>query len=149
TVMAYDFPALQALVPELVPPARIPDAVALNQSLMHGTRMIGPAVAGVVMAATSPAMAFVCNGVSFFAVIYTLAIIRVPAHAPRPTHRGAGGMGEAIRFLRQNPTIGALIGNTALNTMFMFPMFIIFGAAFVKDVLHGGERDFGLVMSAS
>ena len=57
-VMAFDFPALQALIPDLVPPPQIPDAVALGQTLMHGTRLIGPALAGLLMAATSPAGAF-------------------------------------------------------------------------------------------
>ena len=148
TVLAFDLPAMQAFIPELVPPQRIPDAIALNQTLMHGTRLIGPALAGALMAATSPAMAFVANGVSYFAVIASLLRIKVP---PRPAHerRAGGGLREAFAYLKEQPTVRALMGFTALSTTFVFPLFVIFSAIFIKDVLHGTSRDFGLFMSAS
>ncbi len=149
TVMAYDFPAVQALVPDLVPHERIPDAVALGQTLMHGTRLVGPAIAGILMAATSPAGAFVANGLSFFAVIFSLVIITVPPREKKPRGRGAGGLREAFRYLGEHPTVRALIGYTALCTSFMFPLFVVFGAVFVRDILGGGARHFGLFMSAS
>jgi MFS family permease len=149
TVLAFDLPAMQAFIPELVPPERIPDAIALNQTLMHGTRLVGPALAGALMAATSPAMAFVANGVSYFAVVVSLMVIEVP---PRPAHErkaGKGGLREALAYVRAQPTVRALIGFTALSTAFVFPLFIVFGALFIKDVLGGREGDFGIFMSCS
>ena len=149
TVLAFDLPALQAFIPELVPPERIPEAIALNQTLMHGTRLVGPALAGALMAATSPAMAFVANGVSYFAVVASLLAIKVP---PRPVHErrsGKGGLREAFAYVRSQRTVRALIGFTALGTTFVFPLFIVFGVLFIKDVLGGSERDFGIFMSCS
>jgi MFS family permease len=148
SIMAFDLPALQAFVPELVPPARIPVAVALNSMLHHGTRLVGPAIAGALIAATSPAMAFVANGVSFFAVVASLLLIRPP---PRPhgERKRSGGIGEAIRYLRGHRTVQSLIGFTALSTTFLFPIFVVFSAVFVKDVLGGSEADFGIFMSVN
>lgn len=148
-VIAFDLPALQSFVPELVPPSRIPVAVALNSMLHHGTRLLGPALAGALIAATSTAMAFVANGVSFIAVIISLLMIRAPHHPHAQKQRGGKGIGEAVRYLRTQPTVLALIGLTGLTTSFLFPIFVVFSAVFVKDILHGSEADFGIFMSVN
>ncbi|MBK7972082.1 MAG: MFS transporter [Deltaproteobacteria bacterium] len=77
-VIAYDLPAQSALTPELVPAQDIPSAIALNQSIFHGARLIGPFLAGLVMSATSTAFAFFANGASYFAVVASLLWIRPP-----------------------------------------------------------------------
>jgi len=75
-VTAFDLPAAQALPPELVDPPDIPNAVALMQQVFHGARLVGPALAGVLMARFGNGAAFVGNGVSFLAVIVSLLMIK-------------------------------------------------------------------------
>jgi MFS family permease len=148
-IMAFDVPAMQAFVPSLVPPAHIPVAVALTQMLHHGTRFVGPALAGALIAATSPSMALVANGLSFFAVIFSLMAIRPP---PRPIVAGApraGGLGEALRHVGSDAVTRALLGYTALTTTLLFPFFVVFSALFVKDLLGGREAEFGWFMSVN
>lgn len=150
-VAAFDLPASQGLVPELVPPQAIASAVAVNQSVFHGARFIGPSLGGYLVGATSLAFAFIANGVSYLAVIVSLMVIRTP---PRPARSGPppGGWAafvDGLRYLGTQPRIRALIGLTALTTCLVFTFLIIFSAPFVAQALHGSERDIGLVMGGS
>ena len=72
----YDMPAYQAFLPELVPPEKIGQVVALNSATFHGTRMVGPAIAGIVITAFGLATAYFLNAASFVAVIFSLLIVR-------------------------------------------------------------------------
>jgi predicted MFS family arabinose efflux permease len=94
-------------------------------------------------------MAFVANGLSYFAVIASLLRIKVPPRQAHERRGGGGGLREAFAYLRGERVVRACIGFTALSTTFMFPVFVIFSAIFIKDVLHGSSRDFGIFMSAS
>ncbi|TAK57603.1 MAG: MFS transporter, partial [Dehalococcoidia bacterium] len=78
----YDMPAFQALMPELVPPEKISQVVGINSSTFHGTRMIGPAVAGILIGTFGLATAYFLNAASFVAVILALMMIRY-RRAPR------------------------------------------------------------------
>jgi hypothetical protein len=152
TIAAFDFPAQQAIVPQLVPPPLIPKAVALNQMIFHGSRLIGPAIAAVLLAFLSPAAAFVANGLSYFAVIYSLSIIASHPVPPKPAgvqKKGAGGMGEALKFVRSHPTVLALIGLTGLTTAFVMPISIVFMPLICKAVFHASKMEFGIVMAGS
>src|SRR5262249_22155218 len=73
---AYDLPAAQALPPALVDPPEIGRAVAIMQQIFHASRLVGPAVAGALMARFGNFMAFFANGLSFIAVIASLTVIR-------------------------------------------------------------------------
>src|SRR5437763_8057696 len=120
--MAYDLPANQALVPELVKREEIPRAIALNNAVFHGSRLIGPALAGALIGLVGLAGAFFANGLSFVAVIASLLLIR---------NRGAGArsrapsqwqaIGEGLRYVRVQPRIGAMLSLTALTSAFVFP----------------------------
>jgi MFS family permease len=153
-ITAFDLPAQQALVPELVGREHIASAVAYNQAVFHGARFVGPALATIVIAATSTEMAFVANGVSYFAVITSLLLIKV---APRPhvaRKPGAGGLGEAWRYIGDHAVVRALIGYTALTTSLVFPFIMVFLGLFVKSLLPVVNEDtlakaFGPVMGGS
>lgn len=149
TVIAFDLPAQQALVPELVPPADIPKAVSLNSAIFHGSRLVGPALAGLLIAATSTAMAFVANGVSYFAVIISLLIIRTPARTPSKPQTGRAALREGLRYIGDHADVRALIGFTALTTAFVFPMLVVFMAIAVKTLYSGDETALGVVMASS
>lgn len=150
-VAAFDLPASQGLVPELVPPPAIASAVAVNQSVFHGARFIGPALGGVIVGATSLAFAFVANGVSYIAVIVSLMMIRTPTRPPRtgPAMGGWAAFVDGLRYLGRQRRIRALIGLTALTTFFIFTFLIVFSAPFVSKVLKGGDKEIGWVMGGS
>jgi MFS family permease len=143
---AFDFPAQQALVPQLVPAPLIPKAIGLNQAIFHGSRFLGPVLAaGLLM--IDKAAAFVINGVSYFAVVYSLLII--PSRPKVVMKKDAGGMGEAFRYLGQHKVVMSLIGLTALATIFVMPVNMVFMPLLARNVFHATELQFGIIMCAS
>ena len=74
--LAFDAPGRQSLTFQMVGPSELPNAVALNSGLFNGSRVIGPAIAGVVIATVGTGLCFVLNAVSFLAVLTALAIVR-------------------------------------------------------------------------
>ncbi|MEX2245219.1 MAG: MFS transporter [Dehalococcoidia bacterium] len=149
--IGYDMPAAQAFLPELVPPEKIGQVVALNSSTFHGSRMVGPALAGGIIAASSLSVAYFLNAASFVAVILALMVVR-----SRPVRQAAGhgmsaihGLREGLRHARGRPNLQALLLLTGLNTAFLFPSMAILSAFYVKDVLDQGEVVLGLLFMAS
>jgi MFS family permease len=146
--MAYDLPANQALVPELVKREEIPRAIALNNAVFHGSRLIGPALAGALIGLVGLAGAFFANGLSFVAVIASLLLIR---------SRGAGSRApsqwqairEGLRYVRAQPRIGAMLGLTALTSMFVFPNLAVMMPVYARDVLRVGVSEMSFLMAAS
>lgn len=150
TVAAFDLPAAQAFPPELVQPAEIPKAVALLQSIFHGSRLVGPAVAGFLVAQFGEGSAFLANGVSFIAVIVTLLMIPDRHRSSEEkARRGRGGIGEGFRYVRRERMVGALMTLTALTTTLVFPFLAVLMVYFVRHVLQTDARGMGTLMSAS
>ena len=168
-IAAFDFPAQSAIVPQLVPPALIPRAIALNQAIFHGSRFLGPVVAALLIWQVGPSSAFVANGLSYFAVIFSLLIIKsrvIPKMAADAAPAGGagtgavlapavarpprkGGMGEGFAYVRKHPVVLALIGLTALVTMFAMPVNIVFMPLICKQVFHASDAELGIVMGGS
>ncbi|GAB0116381.1 MFS transporter [Acidisoma sp. 7E03] len=142
---AFDAPARQSFVSELVGGADLPNAVALNAMSFNAGRMLGPAVAGFVIARFGAGLAFLINGLSFLAVILALLRLRRSAlrAAPRAA-RGRGGFLEGLRYAWAAPRLRgclimlALIGTFGLN----FPIFV---ATMATRVLHQGPAGYGLL----
>ena len=152
---AFDAPVRQTFVAELVGDADLPNAVALNSTSFNAARMIGPAVAGAVIAATGTGWAFVINGASFGAVIISLAMLRVSELHPNPrAHRVGGNLKVTFlasftggfryvwsrRDLKAILVMLALIGTFGLN-------FQIFVSTMAIRVFHSDARGFGLLSS--
>jgi MFS family permease len=154
---AFDLPAAQSMPPELVEPEEIPNAVALMQSIFHGARLVGPALAGILIARFGRGSAFIANGASYIAVIFTLtAIAPRPARARRPGAGGpgAGGgrsmIGEGFAYVRSEPAVRALIALTALITGLIFPFLAVLMVYYVRYALGTDDAQvLGLMMSAS
>jgi MFS family permease len=147
---AYDLPANQALVPELVGRDEIPRAIALNQSVFHGSRLIGPALAGALIGAVGLAGAFFANGLSFVAVIASLLLIR--ARAAGAGSRAPGqwqAIAEGLRYVRAQPRIGAMLGLTALSAAFILPTLAVLLPVYARDVLRVGVSELSFLMAAS
>jgi MFS family permease len=148
----YDMPAYQALLPELVGPEKISQVVALNSSTFHGSRMIGPAIAGIVIGVAGIAAAYFINAASFLAVIVSLLIVRSrhrPAAAGTPQMSAIDGLKEGLRHARGRPNLQVLLSLTAINCTFLFPSMAILSPYYVKSVLHEGAGVLGLFWAMS
>ena len=140
-VAAFDAPARQTFVAELVPETELSNAVALNATSFHAARMVGPAVAGLVIAATGPGQAFVLNALSFVAVLGSLACLRQGAAG-----RSKGSLMEGFRYVWRRPDLRALMAMLFLVATFglNFPIFI---STMSVGAFHGGPGQYGLLSS--
>ncbi len=144
---AFDGPVRQTFVAELVGDAELPNAVALNSTSFNAAQMIGPAVAGLVIASVGTGWAFLVNGASFAAVLASLFLVRVSElHANARADRTRGGLTEGFRYVWSRPDLKAilvmlfLIGTFGLN----FPIFI---STMAVSVFHADARGYGLLSS--
>ncbi|MBY8828912.1 MFS transporter [Hephaestia mangrovi] len=145
---AFDAPVRQVFVAELVGDEDLSNAVALNSTSFNSARMIGPAVAGIVIASVGTGWAFVINGTSFIAVLISLGLLRVIELHPRERAvRTRGSFTEGFRYawrrrdLRATLIMLFLIGTFGLN----FPIFI---STMAVGVFHTDAGGFGLLSSA-
>ncbi len=146
-VTAFDAPARQTFVSELVVEADLANAVALNSTSFNVARMIGPAIAGVLIAAVGSGWAFVINAASFGAVLCALGLLRVGELQRRDRAlRTRGSLAEGFRYAWARSDIRAvllmlfLIGTFGLN----FPIFI---ATMAVTVFHAGAGQYGFLTS--
>ena len=118
--IAFEMPSLSALVPELVKREEIAPAVALDRSVFHGSRLIGPSVAGLAVGWWGAASAFFGNALSFLALIVALMSLpkRTLGTAEEEEQRRSG-IGEGFRYVRSNRIIMSMILLIALNTIFI------------------------------
>jgi MFS family permease len=161
TAAAFDLPASQAFAPELVDRAQIPKAVAMIQAIFHGGRLVGPALAGLLIQRFGEGSAFVANGLSFVAVIVSLMMIgrarqadAARAGAPAGARgggppRGAGGIREGISYVMKDVTSRALLLLMAVNMALVFPFLAVLMAYYAKHVIGAGASGMGSIMSAS
>ena len=148
-VNAFDIPARQAFIVEMVEKDDLINAIALNSSLFNSARIVGPAVAGLLVAAIGEGWCFFANAVSYAPVIAGLALIRVP-------RRPAEGRGrplladivEGFRFVAGNPPVHALMALLGVVSITAMPYAVLM-PIFADAVLHAGARGLGLLLGAS
>jgi len=147
---SFEMPAAAALVPELVGKEEIATAIAIDRSVFHGTRLIGPALAGYVVGIWGPAWAFFANAFSFLALMAALFTIR-----PRGTstieeeQQRRSGMKEGFAYVRSDKPTLAMIALIASTTVFVFPVMVVMLPLYVKNVLLLGPDKMGLLMGIS
>ena len=144
---AFDAPARQAFVLDLAPREDWTNAIALNSTMFNLATAIGPAVAGVTYAAFGPAWCFTINGLSFIAVITALLQIRLAAAPSRVLSSAIDDIREGVRYMGSAPIIRALIGTTALGTVFGMGFVTLF-PAWAVTILGGDATTNGLLQSA-
>ncbi len=146
---AFEVPTRQAFVVELVGRDDLMNAIALNSSAFNLSRVIGPAVAGVLIAALGLAACFFANALSYIAVIAGLLMMRFPAGA-RVARGGTGfreGLLEGYRYIAGERWARTLILMTATLSVFGYS-FLTMLPVYARDVLHTGAGGYGLVVSA-
>ena len=144
-VAAFDAPARQTFVSDLVGEEDLANAVALNSTSFNGARMIGPAVAGLLIARVGSGWVFIINAISFGAVLISLLLIRgTELHHGRPASRG--GLADGFRYVRARGDLMVIFVMLFLVATFglNFPIFI---AKMAVDVFGLGAGQFGLLTS--
>ncbi|MGW4244758.1 MFS transporter [Nocardia sp. NPDC004722] len=144
-VTVVDNPARQTFVSEMVGPDQLANAVSLNSANFQSARLVGPAVAGVLIGAVGSGYAFVFNGLSFLAPIAALLLMRTgELRAAAPTPRGKGQLREGLRYVAGRPdliwpiVLVGFIGTFGFN-------FAIWLTAFTETVFHSDARTYGLL----
>lgn len=148
--IAFEMPAISALVPELVRREQIATAVALDRSVFHGSRLIGPSVAGLLVASVGAAAAFFANAASFFALM--IALISLPkriAGTAEEEEQRRSGFKEGLLYVRSDRTILSMIALIALTTIFVFPFLSVMLPLYVKNILRLGPDRMGFLMAVS
>jgi MFS family permease len=148
-VNAFDIPARQAFVVEMVERPDVMNAIALNSAMFNGARIVGPAMAGVLVAGIGEGWCFFANSVSYLAVIAGLLAMRVPPSAAHPESTSAltrilGG----FQFVRHTAPIRVLLLLLGLVSLVAMPYAVLM-PVFADQVLHVGARGLGILMGAS
>ncbi|WP_443054357.1 MFS transporter [Streptomyces sp. IBSBF 2435] len=146
-VIVVDNPTRQTFVVEMVGPAGVRNAVSLNSASFQVSRLVGPAVAGIVITTLSIGWAFLINGLSFLAPFAGLLLMRTSElHEVEPVPRGRGQLREGLRYVAGKPelvrpiVLVGFVGTFSLN----FPIWL---SAFANKVFHGGAGTYGLLNS--
>jgi MFS family permease len=143
---AFEMPARQSFVSELATKRHLANAIALNSLLFNSARVIGPAVAGILVALVGPGWAFILNSLSFIAVIVGLVLIR-RVHVPRLGVAARSAIPQAVAYLRSEPRVTALLALLAAQTIFASGQFIL-GPSLAQDLGQGAEG-LGVLLAAS
>ncbi len=146
TANALEMPARQSLVAELAGPRRLANAIALNSLLFNGARVLGPALAGLIVAAFGPGWAFAVNAASYLPVVTGLLII-APAAADRPVVRVRGAVGQLLAYLRTETRVTLLLALLAVQTT-LASGHLILGPAVAKALGQGAEG-LGFLLAAT
>jgi predicted MFS family arabinose efflux permease len=145
---AFGGPAYMSLIPTLVKPEILPNAIALNSIQFNLARVIGPMLGGIALKQLGATWCFALNGASFIAVIVSLLMIRVPYIPPRTTETVLKSMQQGISFIRNRNGLEALIVLAFCMTLFGFPLFT-FLPVFVKEVFHRGSDTYTWLLVTS
>jgi len=145
---AFDGPARQSLVPNLVPREHLPNAISLNTIMFQTAAVIGPALGGVVIARWGVGWAYAFNAVSFLFVIAALLLMRdLPARAPgAPAEISLNAAREGLRFVFRTPLIRSTMLLDFFATFFASATALL--PIYAQDILHVGVRGYGLLSAA-
>ena len=149
-VNAFDIPVRQSFVVQMVDSREdLSNAIALNSSMVHGARLIGPAIAGLPVAGVGEGVCFAINSVSYLAVIAALAAMRV---APQPSrmerHNVLHELQEGVRYAFGFKPIRSILLMLALVSLMGMPFSVLI-PVFAREVLHGSSDTYGFLIAAS
>jgi len=129
---------------------KVATAIAIDRAVFHGTRLIGPALAGYVIGLWGPGSAFFANAFSFVALMTALLTVRRRANGTaEEEERRRSGMKEGLAYVRSDKPTLAMIALMASTTVFVFPVMVVMLPLYVKNVLQLGPDKMGLLMGIS
>jgi len=149
-INAFDVPARQSFVSEMLEDrADLPNAIALNSSMVNGARLLGPSIAGMLIAAVGEGYCFLVDAVSYVAVIASLLLMRIPrASAVKERPRMSTELVDGFRYVAGFAPIRSVLLLLALVSFMGMPYMVLM-PAIASRVLHGGAHTLGFLMTAS
>jgi len=149
-VFAFDAPTRQSFIVEMTQNREdLGNAIALNSSLFNSARVIGPSIAGVLLAAVGEGLCFFLNGVSYLAVIASLFAMRIqPRERPEQVTAMWEGLREGFSYAAGFKPIRYTLMLLSLVSLMGMPYAVLM-PIFAKQILHGGERTFGWLMASA
>lgn len=148
-VNAFDVPIRQAFFVHMVGKEDLPNAIALNSSIFNGARVVGPAIAGFAIVLVGEGWCFFLNGVSFIAVLMALLMMRIERVERQHSEESpVRSFIQGFRFaMSDGPIRSALL---LLSVLSLFGLqYSVFLPIYARDILHGGAKTLGLLMSAA
>ncbi len=147
-INAFDVPARQSLVYEMVDDKKyLPNALALNSSMVNLSRLIGPAIAGLVIERFGEDICFGINALSFMAVIISLLLMKLPVFVPKKnTQNVFNSLRDGMMYVIKTPAIGSIMAMLALVSLFVLPFSTLI-PVYAKDIFHGTASTFGIIDS--
>jgi MFS family permease len=148
TVNAFDIPARQSFIVEMVGQTDLMNAIALNSSMFNASRIIGPAVAGILVARIGEGWCFFGNGVSYLAVIAGLLLMQVAPREAQPAGSPLRRLAEGFRYVAGNLPVRSLLGLLGVVSLTGMPYTVLM-PIFADRILHGGAAALGALMGAT
>jgi len=147
-INAFDVPARQAMVYDMVDHKdNVPNAIALNSSMVHLARLIGPALSGIVLEKFGASVCFLVNAFSFLAVIASLLFMRLPPYKrSERLHTALADMKNGFIYLRDTPAIGKVMIMLALISLLALP-YVTLLPVYAREIFHGSASTFGYLNS--
>lgn len=146
---AFEIPTRQAFFAELVGPADLNNAIALNSSAFNATRIVGPGLAGAMIGTVGIAACFYANAISYFAVIAGLLMMRLPAFTPAPrTTSTIENIREGLAYIRSDRLVRTLVWLIAGMSVTALP-YVMLLPVFARDVLRVGAPGLGSMLAAT
>jgi len=147
-VNAFDIPGRQSFLVDMVGKEDLMNAIALNSSMFNGARVIGPAIAGILVAKIGEGWCFAANSISYVAVIVGLLLMHVHSPVRVSKHSPIEDIVEGFRWVNQTRIIRALLLLIGLVSLVAMPYTVLM-PVFADRVLHGGARGLGILMGAT
>jgi MFS family permease len=147
-INAFDVPARQSLVYEMINnKAELPNALALNSSMVNLSRLIGPGLAGLVLHQLGYDVCFAINALSFIAVIASLLMMKLPAYIPTPNSGSIiNDLKDGYNYIKQTPSISSILITLGVMSLLVLP-FSTMIPVYAKDVFNGTAATFGVIDS--
>jgi MFS family permease len=147
-INAFDVPARQAMVYDMVDnKEHLPIAIALNSSMINTARLIGPAMAGIVLKEFGANVCFSINAISFVAVLTSLFFMRLPPYVPKPrTSNAWTDLREGFQYLRHTPSISTVMLMLACVSLLSLP-YVTLLPVYADEIFQGGADTFGYLNS--
>jgi MFS family permease len=148
-INGLDMPVRQSIVADLVDdPKDLSNAIALNSSMINGTRLIGPSLAGLLIAWVGEGPCFLLNALSFIPVLWCIVQMRVVEKTKRSVKRFSEDFIEGLRYTVRFTPLATILLLLAALCLFGQP-YMIFMPVFARDILHGGPQTQGLLVGAA
>ena len=148
-VNAFDIPARQSFLVEMVGRADLMNAIALNSSMFNASRVVGPAIAGLLVAGIGEGWCFFANGASYVAVIIGLFLMKVPPRLREARESSPlSDIIEGFRFVLEHPPVHAILMLVGVISLASMPYSVLM-PIFADKILHGGAKALGTLMGAT